>query len=461
MRNVIAVDFGSTFTKVVVIDATDKKILLTEKVPSTVSTDASISLKECFKLAKTVISDEEFDNAVKLASSSAAGGLRMSVVGLTDLLSTLAGKSAALGAGAKIIANYSGLLTEGMVKELEESKTEIILLCGGYEHGNVSTVLKNASTLANSKITVPVIYCGNSDLDKRIRRLMISREKQCFIVENIIPEPGELNIEPTQSVIRNIFLERITDMKGLNAVKKEFQNQLVPTPLAVLSAGELLSKGTDNIKGIGPLLMLDIGGATTDVYSFNLNKNYEGAKSVGFEEPFGKRTVEGDLGMRETSIGVINEDNINSIAEELGITEEQLKNSINKRIQNIDYLPDSEIEKSIDDTIARVAAHVAVRRHAGKLVPSFNKKYKNIQLGKNLTDVPKIIGTGGILVHNYNPSEILKSVEKNSMDAGVLLPEKIEAYLDTEYVLFSAGLLKEIDEDAAIEIMIKSIKKVN
>ena len=73
--------------------------------------------------------------AVKLASSSAAGGLRMSVIGLTNSLSTLAGKSAALGAGGKIIANYSGLMTGEKVKDLEGSKTEIVLLCGGYERG--------------------------------------------------------------------------------------------------------------------------------------------------------------------------------------------------------------------------------------------------------------------------------------------------------------------------------------
>ena len=248
-------------------------------------------------------------------------------------------------------------------------------------------------------------------------------------------------------------------MKGLSLVKKEFENQLVPTPAAVLSAGELLSKGTDKTEGLGSLLIVDIGGATTDVYSFCVNKNCEGAKLVGLEEPFGKRTVEGDLGMRETSCGVINENCISSVAEELEVTEEQLRNSINNRMRNIDYLPDCETESCIDDTIARLATYVALRRHAGRVIPSYNKKHLNIQSGKNLTEVSKIIGTGGILVHNHKPLEILKSAENNSGDKEVLLPEKIEAYLDTEYVLFSAGLLKEIDADAAIEIMMKSIRR--
>ena len=448
MKHVITVDFGSTFTKIVVINMDNRKVLLSEKVPSSVSIDASIALKKCFELAKTVISEDELNNATKLASSSAAGGLRMSVIGLTDSLSTLAGKSAALGAGAKIIGNYSGLLTTEMVRELEESRTEIILLCGGYEHGNSSMVYKNAHMLAHSNIQVPIIYAGNSDLDKEIRLLLISHQKECFIVENIIPELDVLNVEPTQKIIRNLFLERITCMKGLNIVKEYFHNQLVPTPAAVLAAGELLSKGTDKKKGIGPLLIVDIGGATTDVYSFSINTCCEGAKLIGLKEPYGKRTVEGDLGMRESSGEVINEKYLNSIAEELEITEEQLRASINHRVENIDYLPDCEIEVRIDDTIAKLATHTAVRRHAGKMINTFNKRCKNVQLGKNLTEISKIIGTGGILVYNNNPLKILKSAEKKNESKEVLMPEEVEAYLDTDYVLFSAGLLSEIDEDA-------------
>lgn len=459
MKHAITVDFGSTFTKIVVIDLAEREIVLSDKVPSSVGTDASIGLKRCFQLAKTAIGQEGFKDAVKLASSSAAGGLRMSVIGLTNSLSTLAGESAALGAGGKIIANYSGLLTEEKIRTLEESKTEIVLLCGGYERGNTSMVWKNTQMLAHSRIQVPIIYSGNSVLDKDIRRILAAHGKQCFTVENIIPELGTLNVEPTQSVIRNLFLDRITDMKGFQNVKREFANQFVPTPVAVLTAGELLNKGTESCQGMGPLLIVDVGGATTDVYSFNENKSHEGAKLVGLEESFGKRTVEGDLGMRETSGGVINESYIGTVVKELEIAEDQLRRSISNRTQNIDYLPDSEIEKHIDDMIAKVAVYVAGRRHAGKVLPSYNKSCQNIQVGKNLTEVSKVIGTGGILVHNHNPSEILKVVEKDSKDRGVLLPETIETYLDTEYVLFAAGLLKEIDEDAAIEIMMKSIRR--
>jgi len=459
MNYVITIDFGSTFTKIVVVSLAEKKIILSDKVASTVGIDATICLNQCYELARTVLSEEEFQNAKKLASSSAAGGLRMAVIGLTKSLSTLAGKAAALGAGAKIIANYSGRLTDEKMQRLEESNAEIILLCGGYERGNVSMVLANANKIAGSKVKVPIIYSGNSELCHDIRCIMQSNHKKCYVVENIIPELNVLNVEPAQEVIRNLFLDRITDMKGFNVVKQEFDNQLIPTPKAVLTAGMLLNKGTENIEGFGPLLIVDIGGATTDVYSFDENRSFGGARPVGLAEPFAKRTVEGDLGMRESSGGVINENYINEVIKDLGIEEEQLRKSIGNRIRNIDYLPDCEMERKIDDTIAKLAVYQALRRHAGCVKPSYNAKCQSIQVGKNITEVSKVIGTGGILVHNRNPIKIMKSAEKNYRDKGILLPEKIDGYLDTEYVLFSAGLLKEIDQDAAIEIMLKSIKQ--
>ena len=163
--------------------------------------------------------------------------------------------------------------------------------------------------------------------------------------------------------------------------------------------------------------------------------------------------------MRETSSGEMKENDVDAVISALAITEDQLREAVDNRTQNTDFLPDNELEKHIDDMIAKAAVYAASRRHTGKVMPSYNKSCQNIQVGKNLSEVSKVIGTGGILVHNPNPSEILKAVERQSADKGILLPEAIEPYLDTEYVLFAAGLLKEIDEDAAIEIMMKSIRR--
>ena len=142
-RYAVLVDFGSTYTKMAVADRTEHRIVATAHFPSTVSTDASIALSECYDAAKEAIGPEEFHRAAKIASSSAAGGLRMAVTGLSRSLSIQAGRSAAFGAGAKILRTCSGLLNDTDIKELTNLPIEILLVTGGYDHGNRTTLLAN------------------------------------------------------------------------------------------------------------------------------------------------------------------------------------------------------------------------------------------------------------------------------------------------------------------------------
>jgi hypothetical protein len=459
MKYAIAIDFGSTFTKLVIIDLNEKKVIHSDKMPSTVGSDAAVGMNQCFDIAKNKIGKDEFEKAMKLASSSAAGGLRMAVIGLTKSLSLMAGEAAALGAGAKVVANYMGNLTEENIHTLEESKAEILLFGGGYEHGNRTMVMHNAKMIAESAIRIPIIYCGNSDVASDVRILMLSRKKQCFIVENMIPKLGEKNVEPVQEVIRNLFLQRITDMKGFDRVKKAFDNEFTPTPKAVLDAGELLSKGTEKQNGMGQLMIIDIGGATTDVYSMNSNKSYLGAKLTGLEEPYEKRTVEGDLGMRESSESVITDKYLPEAELRSGMTREEIKQSIEHRMREHDFLPNTDAEQKLDNCIAAVAIRQATRRHAGYVRKSYTAGYNMFQVGKNLTDITTIIGTGGIIVFNQDAAALLKEVEKKETDVNILMPEKVSPYLDTEYVLFVAGLLREKDEETALSIMKNSLKR--
>ncbi len=458
MRYALAIDFGSTFTKLVIADLEKKRVVHSDKVPSTVGTDAAIGMNRCFDIAKEKIGNEEFDRAQKLASSSAAGGLRMAVIGLTKSLSYMAGESAALGAGAKVVANYMGMLDENDISALENSNAEIVLFAGGYEHGNRTMVLHNAKMLSDSNLRIPIIYCGNSDAAAEIRRMMLGRGKQCFIVENMIPKLGEKNVEPVQEVIRNLFLQRITDMKGFHEVKKEFDNEFVPTPKAVLNAGSLLSVGTKTQAGFGQLMIVDVGGATTDVYSMNQNKSYRGAKLTGLAEPFEKRTVEGDLGMRESSGGVLSDEYIKEAAEATGMTEAEVKKSVALRMENHDFLPGMTAERNLDDCIAAIAVRRAARRHAGYVRESYTAKCNLFQFGKNLSEITSVIGTGGILVYNPNAAALLKEVEKSENDVNMMLPENVTPYIDSDYVLFAAGLLRETDEEAAFAIMKNSLK---
>ncbi|MEG0752282.1 MAG: glutamate mutase L [Angelakisella sp.] len=461
MKHAILIDFGSTFTKVAVTDIAAKRIIYTAKFPSTVRTDARIGLKQCFDAATSAIGKQAFESAVKLSSSSAAGGLRMAVIGLTLTLSNTAGRNAAFGAGAKILQSFSGKITEKDIQSLEESDLEIILFCGGYENGNSSTVLYNAKMLSQSKVTCPVIYAGNSTVATTVRTLLAQYAKECFIVSNIIPNVGLLNTKPTESIIRDVFMKRIVNMKGLGNIQDSIDQVLMPTPAAVLEAGELLSRGCKTQAGLGPMMIVDIGGATTDIHTYVEHTAFEGARMLGAVEPYTKRTVEGDMGMRESSICLLREIGCEAMAKKIGISSSDLEDSINKRVHTTSFLADTEIEKRIEETIASGAAWVSARRHGGHIEHVHSSNCTAIQVGKNLTEIHTIIGTGGPLINSENPRAILENVladKKKEQD--VLLPQTAEFFLDADYILYAAGLLRHIDEDLALTVMKNSLQVI-
>lgn len=461
MKAAILIDFGSTFTKVVVVNMDEAEILLTARFPSTVKTNAAIGLKQCLEEAQKVLSKQDYEHAMKLASSSAAGGLRLAVVGISQTLSITAGRNTAFGAGAKIIKTVSGKLTIEDIEELERLKIEILLFCGGYENGNRSILYHNAHMLAESSLVCPIIYAGNSVVASEIRNILVTSFKECFLAENIIPGVGELHIEPTEEIIREVFLKRIVNMKGLDTVKDSLNEVVMPTPAAVLGAGELLARGTSENPGMGALLVVDIGGATTDIHSYIEQSVAEGAKIIGVKEPYAKRTVEGDLGMRESSHTLMEEVGEEFLAKKIGMEQQELEQCVVKRMEHTEFIANSQIEENVDYYLAKSAAYLSARRHAGVVEKVWEGGGMAVQRGKNLSDIQCVIGTGGPIVHSKYAREILLAVESvGECEREILLPRKVRCFLDKEYVLYAAGLLKEKDEEVALAIMKKSIVEI-
>lgn len=460
MKYAVLLDFGSTYTKVVCVELTCPRVVMTDKFPSTVHEDAGIAMNRCFDAVRKVIGETEFREALKLASSSAAGGLRIAVSSLTQSLSLKAGRYAGFGAGGKLVYTGAGKLRKEDLREIRDSDAEIILLCGGYEGGNSGHVLHNAEILSSSDLNIPVIYAGNSFVTKEVRRMFVSRGKECFVAENMTPDVGMLNIAPTVEIIRELFMSRITNMNGVGTVKTVLDGPILPTPAAVLAAGELLFRGTDEESGIGPYMMIDIGGATTDVYSFAENVSYQGAKCIGTPEPEVKRTVEGDMGMRESSVCLLKEVGPQVFASHCGLPVELIEQSVLRRAEEKSYLAESLSEQNIDMEIAKNAVSISARRHGGTVTKEFCGGCSMVQRGKNLTEIKTVIGTGGILVNNSpgKAEQILKKVEIRPEEREkCLLPESVSVMIDQDYIFFAAGLLRQYDEKAALAIMKQSI----
>src|SRR5699024_10396133 len=139
--------------------------------------------------------EKAYNDSTKLACSSAAGGLKMVVIGLTPSYSEKAGVNVSAGAGSKVVKSYSFGITDEDIEEIESISPDIILLCGGIDDGNTNLILHNANKLADSSIVSPIVYAGNSSIVKEVRKIFLFRKKECIIAENIFPSLEELNVE--------------------------------------------------------------------------------------------------------------------------------------------------------------------------------------------------------------------------------------------------------------------------
>lgn len=295
---VLLADFGSTFSKFIVVDLV--KVKLIKKL--TLPTFAEADLMDCYSKATEQLCRQleihPSDFSEQFFCSSAWGGFKMVAIGLTESLTVEAAKRAALGAGTRILKNYHYKLDDTQVQEIAELAPDIILLSGGTDGGNQEVILHNALLLSQLLKDTTVLVAGNQQANDKICQLFKHSSCTLYLSENVMPKVNVLNVEPVRAVARTIFMNKIIEAEGLNQVAKFASRPIIPTPTAVLEAAKLLAKGTATESGLGDLALLDIGGATTDVYS--IGKGLPADEQTFFEglaEPLSKRTVEGDLGM--------------------------------------------------------------------------------------------------------------------------------------------------------------------
>ena len=408
----IFIDFGSTYTKAVAFDLYEEKIVGQGRSPSTVTTDITIGLKKALEKleAASGIQCVEKSN-LKLACSSAAGGLRLVVIGLVPSLSLNAGRLAALGAGAKLVGNYSYKLNNSEVSRIEQLAPDIILLVGGTDGGNEEVILHNAAIIAGSRITAPVVVAGNKACADEVQNILKSNTPYVKVVDNVLSELDKLNVDPSRAAIREIFMDRIVHAKGLDKAESIIDSVIMPTPMAVLKAAEILSVGVGKESGFGDLLIVDIGGATTDVHS--VAHGYPKKDNIvmrGIPEPFIKRTVEGDLGIRYNSLSILETAGENRILKNISNPNSivDIRDKLTFLSEHIESVPEEEIDFFLDNALGRTAAEIAVERHVGRLEQVYSPYgITFIQYGKDLTDVKNVIGTGGIFSYGRDPAFVL------------------------------------------------------
>ena len=458
MKPILLIDFGSTYTKLTAVDVEGERILGTAQSFTTIHTDIGDGLNAGLSLLREKIGPVDFEKCY--ACSSAAGGLRMVTSGLVPELTSEAARLASLGAGAKVVGLYSFQLTEDDLEEIQSLKPDIFLLVGGTDGGNTECILHNARMIASLPPSFPIIVAGNRTAARECGRILAGHP--VHICPNVMPKFGTLNIEPTQQKIREIFLDRIVQAKGLSRAAELLDDILMPTPSAVLQAMELLSKGTEEEPGIGDLVAVDVGGATTDVYSM-ADGMPEGMNTVykGIPEPFSKRTVEGDIGMRYSIRGILEAVGIRRIASLSGLTEQRVEELVSFLSEHTDLVPGGDPEMTaLDFALASGAVETAVARHAGTMEETYTLMgLTYVQTGKNLTHVKKIIVTGGSLIHTADTDKIARFAQYSPAQPMSLRPRAADVWVDRTYILAAMGLLSAHYPDAALRIMKKELEK--
>jgi uncharacterized protein (TIGR01319 family) len=458
MSNIkLLIDFGSTFTKVIAIDRDENKIIARAQVPSTVDKDITIGLKQALKKIDLSAHTNGQTKSEALACSSAAGGLRIVSIGFVPELTSEAATRAALGAGAKVVGCFSYEITAQELDGIKQLAPDIILLAGGTDGGDKKVIIHNARMLAKMELdNIHVLVAGNKAAQDEIKEIFSLSGNEVTFTKNVMPEINRLDTEHCNNAIRNIFINNIIETKGIAKAKEIVKDVIMPTPSAVLTAAKLLAEGYKDEKGFGDLIVIDVGGATTDIHSVARgNPAMKDVIMTGLPEPYVKRTVEGDLGVRfniGTLIELLQMRNI--------LPDERYDNAI-MEISKAGAIPKTGAQFSADMLLASIAVEEAMERHAGKIDILYSPHGDMaVQRGKDLTEVKYVIGTGGPLVFSRNPGEIMKKCLYQDSQPHILRPKNPRFLLDRDYILYAAGLLSQSEPDAALALMKKYLIEV-
>lgn len=457
MKYYLLIDFGSTNTKLTVVDIEKKVLVGTSKAYTTIETDINIGYQKALEKLFKKYGKMEF--AKIIACSSAAGGLKMAAIGLVEELTVEAAKRVCYGAGGKVDLVFSHHITKKDVQAIIDKKIDIILLAGGTDGGNSENVIYNARMLGEGQIKTPIIYAGNKSCQDEIIDIFERYNLNGYVCDNIMPKLNHLNIDSARDVIRKIFMDNIIYAKGINKIQAEIEHVILPTPHAVLMGAELLSKGYLHEPGLGDLVIVDIGGATTDVYSMGDGSPHRADVVMkGLEEPYAKRTVEGDLGMRYSAEGIAHSltTEQKKLYLEMGIDIDQ---ETSRRSKNVEMIPDNERDEEVDAILGRICCDVAFSRHVGHMEQYYSPMgMMYFQFGKDLTEVTNIIGTGGVVIYDKHAKDILKAICSNPQKPFELRPTKPNFMIDQEYILSAMGLLSIYEPEIALKIMKENVK---
>jgi uncharacterized protein (TIGR01319 family) len=477
VRTILATDCGSTTTKAILIEkqGDEFRLVVRGEAPTTVEApfdDVTVgvlnAVREVEELSgKTLIgadnriitpsSDEKTGADLYLSTSSAGGGLQMTVAGVVKAMSAESAQRAALGAGAiimDVIAVDDGRRDYQKVERIRALRPDMILMSGGTDGGTINHLVELAEMLvaADPKprlgigLTLPVIYAGNRDafpaVDELLRDRVALRQ-----VENLRPTLERENLLPAREAIHDLFLEHVMQQApGYSKLSSWVSTGIMSTPNAVGKIMQTIA-AQRNITVLG----VDIGGATTDVFSVFRNPNGESIYN---------RTVSANLGMSYSICNVLTEATPENIRRwvPVEISEEDLRNQLRNKMIRPTTIPQRLADLHIEQAVAREALRLAFDHHK-----SLARGLTGIQQqrtigdamtqegsGKTLVDLmalDMIVGSGGVLSHSPRRGQAAMMMMDAYQPEGVTL-----LTVDSIFMMPQLGILSTVQPEAATQV---------
>ena len=477
MKRFLTYDVGSTYTKLSAFELTEGGLSFLGRAQSPTTLE---DIGRGLAAGETLLppgAAASSGGAVRLASSSAAGGLRMVAMGYMPQVTAKAAKEVAMNAGARVLEVVShDEPPEYRLEVLREIRPDIILLAGGTDGGESGSLLENARLIVRAGLSAKVIVAGNTAAQPAAAAVLAEAGVPCVRVGNVMPTIHELKVRPARQAIHTEFIKQITRAPGLAGLSDIVADgRVTPTPSAILMGAELLAGGTYKNDGAGGVLLLDIGGATTDIHSVmpelaDLRPEQRGLV-INNDKQVAFRTVEGNLGLRVSAGGIVETagpEAVLSLKERLAgrpdpqrfqeAEIERLTDYVRGLEQNTGHLPGDGWERELEPALAAVALSLALKRHAGYWVTECNPVLglaPGCPVGRDLRGVKWVVGVGGFFSHNP-PEMSLKVLRAVFDDPGYsLFPEQPEFRLDKDYLLYALGLMGSRHPDQALNFGLK------
>lgn len=453
--DVLVAEIGSTTTVVnafINLDSDNPVFWAQGQAPTSVlDGDVRIGLQGAIDdlCKKMGIENLEYDQM--LATSSAAGGLKMTVHGLVYDMTAKAAKEAALGAGGIIHDITVGRLRRTDLARIKEIQPNLILIAGGVDYGERDTAIYNAEMIRSLGLKTPVVYAGNIENQEEMKLIFDEESGQhLYIVDNVYPKIDTLNVEPCRKVIQEAFEDHITHAPGMEHVRDMVNGPIIPTPGAVMECTKLL------YDCIGDVMVIDVGGATTDVHAVAEDSDAV-SRILTAPEPKAKRTVEGDLGVYVNRMKVIESIGEAKLREEC---ENKLHIDLDKTLESYVAIPKNDDEFKLVERLTQEATLRAVERHAGQIRYVYGPSGRQtLAEGKDLTQVKYIVGTGGALTRLPHRVDIMEMIPKDNQTGMKLYPsEAVKILVDNDYIMASLGVLSKTHRQGAIKLLGKSLE---